>query len=380
MSTFTAADCRYMADAIRLAWRGRYGAHPNPRVGCVIVAGTEIVGRGWHARAGDAHAEIHALDDAGDRARGATAYVSLEPCRHHGKTGPCTEALIRAGVARVVAASRDPNPAMAGQGLAELSAAGIETADGLLAAEAAKLNEGFFRRIQGGRPFVRLKLAASLDGATAMASGESRWITGPAARRDVQRLRAASGAVLTGIGTVRDVDPSLNVRDVDVPRQPLRVVLDSSLSMAPTARMLRLDGQTLVYCLDDRRKEALEAAGATVIRVTTNLLFIRRPISWETRLTHSLPRPAGNGWPTANRLSWWTGARSAMTHASPPDPTGPHRPAADSRSKKKAHVYRNHQGRWPHHRHSAGGGRSAPYGPFTGPSLEKFRTWRKHRR
>ncbi len=265
MSEFSAIDCTYMADAIRLGWRGRYGAHPNPRVGCVIVRDGEVVGRGFHARAGGPHAEVHALAEAGERARGGEAYVSLEPCNHRGRTGPCVDALLDAGVSRVVAAMRDPYPEVAGQGLARLAANGVATAVGLFEAEARALNEGYLSRLERGRPFVRLKLAASVDGATAMASGESQWITGEPARRDVQRLRAMSGAILTGIGTVLDDDPSLTVRDVDVPTQPLRVVLDSELRTPPEARLFASAGDVLVCCTTDAGREPLEAAGADIL-------------------------------------------------------------------------------------------------------------------
>ena len=258
-----------MGRALDLARRGLYTADPNPRVGCVIVKDGEMIGEGWHARAGEPHAEIHALAAAGTRARGATAYVSLEPCRHHGRTGPCTVALIEAGVQRVVAAMRDPNPQMAGRGLADLARAGVRVDDGVLAPEAEALNAGFVSRHRRGRPLVRVKIAASLDGRTAMASGESRWITGAAARRDVQRLRAASSAVLTGIGTVLADDPLLTVRDERFgpsPRQPLRVVLDSDLRTPPAARLLEAPGRTLVVAARaSERAAALRAAGAEVL-------------------------------------------------------------------------------------------------------------------
>ncbi|RMG50929.1 MAG: bifunctional diaminohydroxyphosphoribosylaminopyrimidine deaminase/5-amino-6-(5-phosphoribosylamino)uracil reductase RibD [Gammaproteobacteria bacterium] len=265
-----------MARAIRLAERGRYSTRPNPRVGCVLVRDGEIVGEDWHRVAGGPHAEVLALRQAGDRARGATAYVTLEPCAHHGKTPPCADALIEAGVARVVAADIDPNPQVGGKGLARLEAAGIETAHGLMAAQAAALNPGFLKRMREGRPLVRVKLASSLDARTAMESGESSWITGEAARRDVQRWRARAEAVLTGIGTVLSDDPRLNVRldadalgSADPVPQPLRVVVDTWLQMPATAQMLSLDGPTLVLTtLDDPvRREALEAAGAEVALV-----------------------------------------------------------------------------------------------------------------
>lgn len=288
MSTpFSADDHAHMAEALRLAARGRYSTHPNPRVGCVIVREGEVVGRGFHVRAGEPHAEVHALRQAGGRARGATAYVTLEPCAHHGRTPPCADALIAAGVARVVVAVADANPLVAGQGSERLRAAGITVDAGLMAAEAGALNAGFLRRMAGGLPWVRLKLAASLDGRTAMASGESKWITGPEARRDVQRWRAASSAIVTGIGTVLADDPALNVRSglwaepgelapaqegpghgtpaADDPRQPLRVVLDSALRLSPRAQMLQQPGETLVVTVlaepahDEALIDALDA-------------------------------------------------------------------------------------------------------------------------
>lgn len=267
MSDFTAADYGFMSRALRLARRGMYTAHPNPRVGCVLVKDGKVVGEGWHRRAGEAHAEIVALNAAGDAARGATAYVSLEPCSHHGKTPPCTDALIGAGIAHVVAAMVDPNGKVAGSGHSALAAAGISVRAGLLQEEATSLNEGFLSRMRRGRPFVRLKVASSLDGSTAMANGESQWISGEAAREDVQRLRAASGAVMVGTGTVLADDPGLTVRDGDThcgDMQPLRVVLDSRLKMPATARMLSLPGATTVFCSDDSAKSALESAGASV--------------------------------------------------------------------------------------------------------------------
>jgi len=271
MADFTAADSEHMARALRLARRGWYTAHPNPRVGCVLVRDGEVVGEGWHAVPGEAHAEINAIASAGERARGSTAYVTLEPCAHHGKTAPCADAMVDAGVTRVLAAMRDPFPAVAGQGFERLAAAGIAVSHGLLESEARRLNEGFLSRVERGRPFVRLKLAASLDGATAMTSGESHWITGPEARRDVQRLRAASGAIMTGSGTVLADDPALTVRDAGLgSRQPLRVVLDSRLRTPIAAKLLRSDGETLILCSDDRRRVALEAAGAVVHQVGTD--------------------------------------------------------------------------------------------------------------
>ena len=242
--SLSANDGAFMAEALQLAARGLYTTEPNPRVGCVIVRDNEIVGRGFHAFAGGPHAEIEALQEAGERASGATVYVTLEPCAHHGKTPPCVEALLRAKVARVVAAMVDPNPLVGGKGLAQLAAAGIATESGLMAAEAAALNPGFISRMTRQRPWVRVKLAASLDGRTAMASGESQWITGEAARADVHRLRARSSAILTGIGTVLKDDPQLTVRlssqdlgiDVDMP-QPIRIVLDRQGQIAANARL-----------------------------------------------------------------------------------------------------------------------------------------------
>jgi diaminohydroxyphosphoribosylaminopyrimidine deaminase/5-amino-6-(5-phosphoribosylamino)uracil reductase len=278
--TFSADDHRCMARALRLAERGLYTTDPNPRVGCVLVRDGEVVGEGWHRKAGEPHAERNALAAAGDRARGATAYVTLEPCSHHGRTPPCSQGLIEAGVARVVAALADPNPLVAGAGIAALRAAGIEARCGLLEADARALNPGFFLRMSERRPLIRCKLAMSLDGRTAMASGESRWITAEAARHDVQLLRARSSALVTGIGTLLADDPSMNVRlaaaelyGVERPedlRQPLRVVMDTRLRTPPRARMLSLPGDTLIVCGEGASGEAeaeLRAAGAQILRL-----------------------------------------------------------------------------------------------------------------
>ena len=235
---FSDTDRDMMRRALTLATEGRFSTSPNPRVGCIIAHGGQIIGQGFHLKAGSPHAEVHALRQAGENARGATAYVTLEPCSHYGRTPPCAEALIQAGVSRVVAAIADPNPQVAGKGLAMLSAAGIRTESGLLETEARELNRGFLSRIERGRPFVRLKCAASLDGKTALSDGLSQWITGEAARHDVQILRAESCAVLTGIGTVLADDPQLNVRAFPTLRQPLRIVLDSRLRLPPTAKLL----------------------------------------------------------------------------------------------------------------------------------------------
>ncbi|MDG4554940.1 MAG: bifunctional diaminohydroxyphosphoribosylaminopyrimidine deaminase/5-amino-6-(5-phosphoribosylamino)uracil reductase RibD [Candidatus Competibacter sp.] len=263
----SADDYRYMARALTLARRGLYGTDPNPRVGCVLVQDNAVVGEGWHERAGEAHAEIIALEAAGDRARGATAYVTLEPCCHHGRTPPCTDALLQAGIARMVAAMPDPNPQVAGKGLKQLRDAGVSVDCGLLEAEARALNPGFIQRMTQDRPFVRVKLAMSLDGRTALVSGESQWLTGEAARQDVQRLRARASAILTGIGTLLADDPSLNVRLPDAARQPPRVILDTGLRTPPTARTLRLPGSVLIFTAvaDTALQVPLRAAGAEVV-------------------------------------------------------------------------------------------------------------------
>ena len=268
---FSPDDHRYMARALRLAQRGLFTTDPNPRVGCIVVRDGAIVGEGWHERAGSPHAEVHALQQAGDAATGATVYVTLEPCSHHGRTPPCADALIGAGVSRVVAAMQDPNPAVAGQGLQALRDAGLAVAAGLLEADAELLNPGFSMRMRHGRPWVRCKLAMSLDGRTAMASGESQWITGPAAREDVHRLRARSSAVMTGIGTVLADDPSLTARlaghDGDSLLQPLRVVLDSGLQMPPDAKLVGQPGETLIVTgVDDTGRDApLTRPGVSVV-------------------------------------------------------------------------------------------------------------------
>jgi len=263
---FSAADHEFMARALQLARKGLFTTTPNPRVGCVVVKDRMIVGEGWHARAGEAHAESHALIAAAGAARGATAYITLEPCSHHGRTPPCADALIAAGVTRVVAAMRDPNPQVGGNGLEKLRAAGIACEDGLMEAEARELNLGFVSRMTRGRPWVRLKVAASLDGKTALNNGKSQWITGPEARRDGHAWRARACAILTGAGTVRDDDPRLTVRDVGTSRQPLRVVVDSHLETPPGARLLE-DGNALVAAAseDAEKMAALRAAGAEVI-------------------------------------------------------------------------------------------------------------------
>jgi diaminohydroxyphosphoribosylaminopyrimidine deaminase/5-amino-6-(5-phosphoribosylamino)uracil reductase len=260
-------DRFWMRRALALAEGGRYTAAPNPLVGCVLVRGGQLIGQGFHRRAGEGHAEVLALAEAGPRAAGATVYVTLEPCAHHGRTPPCAEALIAAGVARVVAAMPDPNLRVAGQGLARLRAAGIAVDCGVLADEAAALNPGFLKRMTSGRPYVRVKMAQSLDGRSALADGAARWITGPAARADVQRWRARSQAIVTGVGTVLADDPQLTVRDVPDAPQPLRVVLDSQLRTPPTARLLREPGTTLIATssADTARAAELATAGAELL-------------------------------------------------------------------------------------------------------------------
>ena len=263
---FSGADFGFMARALRLAERGLYTTTPNPRVGCVLVREDRVVGEGWHERAGEAHAEIAALKAAGRRAAGATAYVSLEPCNHHGRTPPCTGALIAAKVARVVAAMQDPNPRVAGKGIAKLLAAGITAEVGVLEREARELNIGFVSRMTRARPWLRIKIAASLDGRTALNNGVSQWVTGADARRDGHHWRARSCAVMTGIGTLKDDDPRLTVRDVHTSRQPLRIVVDSRLRITPQAKLL--DGGAVLVATATQnaaKARALEAKGAAVL-------------------------------------------------------------------------------------------------------------------
>ena len=278
LQTPTAADAVFMARALQLAARGLFTTGINPRVGCVLVKDGQIIGEGWHERAGEGHAEVMALRDAerrGDDAKGATAYVTLEPCAHHGKTPPCAEALIKAGVSRVVATMEDPNPLVAGQGLALLQQAGIAVAAPLMAAEAEALNIGFVKRMRQGKPWVRLKMAGSLDGRSALANGQSQWITGSEARADGHRFRARAQAIITGVGTLIADDPLLTVRDVErplgqlgqpVPLAPsLRVVVDSHLRMPTTARILQGGCLVATASIDPDKTAALRAAGADVI-------------------------------------------------------------------------------------------------------------------
>ena len=262
-------DLEGMTLALEWAAKGLYTTSPNPHIGCVIVRDGQVIGAGVTQQAGGDHAEIQALKDAqarGHDVRGATAYVTLEPCNHFGRTPPCSDALVRAGLGRVVAAMADPNPLVAGQGLAKLAAAGIDVTSGVLADQAYEMNIGFFSRMQRGLPWVRLKTAASLDGTTALDNGESQWITGPDARADGHAWRARASAILTGIGTVKADDPQLNVRAVETPRQPRRIVVDSRLDISLSAKILEGGGTWIAAAVADAEKEAaLRAAGAEII-------------------------------------------------------------------------------------------------------------------
>ncbi|MBI3569966.1 MAG: bifunctional diaminohydroxyphosphoribosylaminopyrimidine deaminase/5-amino-6-(5-phosphoribosylamino)uracil reductase RibD [Gammaproteobacteria bacterium] len=286
--TTSTADARFMARALQLARRGLYTTDPNPRVGCVIVKDGKIVGEGWHERAGQPHAEINALMQAGKmNTHSAGVYLTLEPCCHEGRTPPCTPALIKAGVKRVVTAMRDPNPLVAGKGFKELESQNIQVSVGLMEQEAEAINPGFISRMKRGRPFVRVKLAVSLDGRTGMGNGDSKWITSEAARADVQKWRARSSAILTGVSTVLADDPALTVRDFKTGRQPLRVVLDSRLRMSPKARMLRGEGKTLIVTTSDdvALTDALKTAGAEVAHISTpqktvDLVGLLKHLAW----------------------------------------------------------------------------------------------------
>ena len=283
MSSFSLKDHQAMALAIRLAKKGLYTTHPNPRVGCILMKDNKILAKGWHERPGQPHAEINALNQLSpEQARGTTAYVTLEPCFHTGRTPPCSQALIKAGVSRVVIAMQDPNPLVSGQGLQQLREAGIEVSQGLLEKEARALNPGFIKRMEQGLPWVSVKLAMSLDGRTAMASGESQWITGEQARKDVQFLRAKASAILTGRGTVLTDNPSLNVRltarDLHIKgkiRQPARIVLDSALKIPSDAVMLGLEGETLILTSEagasnTDKVRVLQKKGAKIFPLQTN--------------------------------------------------------------------------------------------------------------
>jgi diaminohydroxyphosphoribosylaminopyrimidine deaminase / 5-amino-6-(5-phosphoribosylamino)uracil reductase len=268
---FSAEDHAFMARAIALTERGRDTATPNPSVGCVIAKGGRILGEGWHERAGEPHAEVHALRACTESPEGATVYLSLEPCAHEGRTPPCADQLIEARVARVVAALEDPNPLVHGHGATKLRDGGVRVDLGLMAAQAEEAHRGFLHRMRHGRPWMRIKAAASLDGRIALANGESQWITGLAARRDVHALRARSCAMLTGIGTVLRDDPELTVRHVPCARQPRRVLIDSRLDLAPTAKILK--GEPLLIftvSTDAAKRRALEALGAEVMTAPTD--------------------------------------------------------------------------------------------------------------
>ncbi len=250
--TWAAADYHFMSRAIQLAWRGRYTCHPNPRVGCVITRDDKLLGEGWHQVTGDAHAEVNAINAAGD-VKGSRIYLTLEPCSHQGRTPPCADALVEAGVAEAVIAMLDPNPRVAGKGIEKLEAAGIKTQLGLLQAEARKLNRGFCKRMEQDLPLVTIKLAMSVDGRTALANGNSQWISSVASRKNVHQLRAQAAAILTSINTVIADDPSLNVRDIDIEyKQPLRVIIDRQLQTPGNARLLSLPGKTIIYTASDK--------------------------------------------------------------------------------------------------------------------------------
>lgn len=260
---FSSDDHAYMSQALQLAEKGLYSTSPNPRVGCVIVRDGKIVGSGWHIKVGQPHAEINALNIAGGAAQGATVYLTLEPCSHYGRTHPCAEALIRAKVAKVIIAMQDPNPLVAGKGTSLLKQSGINVLVGLMGEWAKDLNVGFVSRMTNNRPWVRMKIAASLDGKTALNNGVSQWITGEAARHDGHRLRARSCAVLTGIGTVLEDDPQLSVRFIETPRQPLRIIIDSRLKIPTTARVLRGGGELIFTTTDNKERiSALKEVGA----------------------------------------------------------------------------------------------------------------------
>jgi diaminohydroxyphosphoribosylaminopyrimidine deaminase/5-amino-6-(5-phosphoribosylamino)uracil reductase len=260
--SFSTFDYQCMANALQLARLGLKTTHPNPRVGCIISLDGKVVGSGWHKKTGEPHAEINALREAGDKAAGATAYVTLEPCSHHGKTPPCVEALIKAKITRVVFAIEDPNPDVNGSGYQRLIDAGLEVQSGLMAAQAEELNAGFIKRMSQGRPWVRIKLAQSLDGHIGLANGESQWISGPEARADVQNWRARADVILTGIGTLLTDDPSLNVRNDKNARQPMRVIVDSHWRTPANARLLSLPGKVLIAGLNENPvPEALREIG-----------------------------------------------------------------------------------------------------------------------
>ena len=303
---WTALDYQHMSRALQIAQRGLYSTDPNPRVGCVIVKDNSVLAEGWHLKAGHPHAEIEALKNASENntfadVSGATCYVSLEPCEHHGRTPPCTEALIKAGIRRVVAATIDPNPLVAGKGLQQLNEADIEKESGLMEAQARELNPGFEMRMKQGRPFVRCKLAMSLDGKTALANGQSQWISSDESRMDVQRLRARSSAVMTGIGTVIADDPSMSVRLSGSSewtkhgRQPLRVILDSDLEISPDAKILGLPGDVIIFnaseCGDKKKQLAnlgVEMVSVEAKRGSAFLEYVLRYLAREREINEVL--------------------------------------------------------------------------------------------
>ena len=286
------ADREYMTRALALAEKGLYTTDPNPRVGAVVVKDDQIIGEGYHLQAGTPHAEVHALQQSGEAARGATCYVTLEPCSHFGRTPPCADALVKAGVARVVVAMEDPNPLVSGQGISRLRQAGIQVDIGLLADEAAALNPGFISRMRRGRPWVRLKLAASVDGRTALANGASQWITGPEARADVHHLRARSSAIVTGIGTVLADDPQLNPRlEVPLPRQPWRVILDRELRTPVQARLFQRPGPVMICHAAGAprlRKAVLQELGAHLEQLPESQNALDLTAFWHLLNTHEM--------------------------------------------------------------------------------------------
>jgi diaminohydroxyphosphoribosylaminopyrimidine deaminase / 5-amino-6-(5-phosphoribosylamino)uracil reductase len=271
MTHFTSDDHIFMTRALRLAEQGLYTTMPNPRVGCIIVKEGNVIGEGAHLKAGTPHAEVHALKQAGINAKGATVYVTLEPCSHHGRTPPCAEALIKAGVARVVIAMEDPNPLVAGKGVAAIQTAGITVLTGLMQLQAQSLNAGFISRMVNSMPLVRSKIAASLDGKTALHNGVSQWITGAEARSDVQHWRARSCAMLTGIGTVLQDNPSLTVRELAIDRQPIVVVVDSCLRIPLDAKLLNNEHVLIAFATDPESKaEQLTSMGISLICIPNN--------------------------------------------------------------------------------------------------------------
>lgn len=290
----------WMAQACQLARKGLYTTHPNPRVGCVLVKEAQKIGEGFHLKAGEAHAEINALNSTAVDPTGATAYVTLEPCSHQGKTGPCADALIKAKVKTVVFGMQDPNPEVAGNGLNKLKAAGIEVIGPVLELECAQLNPGFIKRMQEGLPFVRLKMAMSLDGRTAMESGESKWITGPDARMDVQRLRAKSDAIITGIGSVLADDPSMTVRidsqdnevDPKTVRQPKRIVMDTALSITPESKILYPTHQVEIFSI---KEEIEEEHWLTLSKKGVQVSFVDRGEDGRIDLIHVMEQLADQG-------------------------------------------------------------------------------------